>query len=154
MGAFAVDTLLAGLMMTGILVVGFFVILIATWGDDDMNVVLWFLLLGTALLVAAYYLFFWMTSGATPGKSSTGVRVISWNTGRPPSLGQAAVRYAVFGGGPTVFYLAGFATGHILGLLGTLWFLVDNVPLFFDPWHRALHDRAANTVVVLDPPVG
>lgn len=154
LGAVAVDTILVGLATTGILVVGFFVILIATWGDDDMNTVLWFLCLGTALLVAAYYLFFWTTSGATPGKSATGIRVISWGTGRAPSLRQAAVRYAVFGGGPALISLVALATGSIWGWLGTLWFLVDNVPLFFDPWHRALHDRAADTVVVLDPPIG
>ena len=154
-GALLVDSLIVGASFAGLFMAGLFVILVVTWGNDHQRDVSLFLLACVlSALAAVFYVFFWTTSGATPGKASSRIRVVGWSTGRPPDLRHALMRYAIYGGGPAVLNLIGFATGSIFGYLGTVWVLVDNVPAFFDPWRRALHDRAANTVVVLDPPAG
>jgi uncharacterized RDD family membrane protein YckC len=80
------------------------------------------------LLAVFYASYFTGTTGQTPGKLVTGLRVVG-PSGRPPAYPQAAVR-AVAG-------LAGIA---VAGL--------GCVPMAFDPAARTLHDRLFRTRVV------
>lgn len=80
------------------------------------------------LLAAFYAGYFTGTTGQTPGKLITGLRVVD-TSGRPPGYLRAAAR-AVAG-------LLGIALGGI-GLL----------PMAFDPAVRAAHDRLFQTRVV------
>jgi uncharacterized RDD family membrane protein YckC len=82
-------------------------------------------LAGLGLLYAA---FFTGSTGQTPGKMATGLRVVDGD-GLPPSFLRALLRAAVGGVGTVV-----------LGL--------GVVPLFFDPARRALQDRLFHTRVV------
>ncbi len=80
-------------------------------------------------LLALYYAaYFTGTTGQTPGKLMTGLRVVV-STGRPPSYPRAMAR-ALLG-------VAGIAlAGAVL------------VPMAFDPARRTLHDRLFRTRVV------
>jgi uncharacterized RDD family membrane protein YckC len=78
-----------------------------------------------ALFYAAY---FTGTTGQTPGKLMTGLRVVG-TTGRPPTYLKAMARAA-------------------LGLVGIVIAGAALVPMAFDPARRALHDRLFRTRVV------
>jgi uncharacterized RDD family membrane protein YckC len=80
------------------------------------------------LLAVFYASYFTGTTGQTPGKLVTGLRVVG-ATGRPPHYPRAAARA-----------VAGFA-GILVAGLGC-------VPMAFDPAARALHDRLFRTRVV------
>jgi uncharacterized RDD family membrane protein YckC len=86
------------------------------------------LLAYVAFLGLFYAGYFTGTTGQTPGKMVTGLRVVDTG-GRPPGYLRAVLRAA-----------AG-ATGTLLGGLGL-------VPMAFDPARRALHDRLLKTRVV------
>lgn len=91
----------------------------------------WPWLSGYLLLLALFYAaYFTGTTGRTPGKLLTGLRVVD-HAGRPPSYLRASVR-ALLG-------LVGIACGG-LGLLS----------MAFDPASRAAHDRVFRTRVVRD----
>jgi uncharacterized RDD family membrane protein YckC len=79
------------------------------------------------LLAAIYLVFFWRSSGQTPGKWLMGLKVVRVGGG-PVSLGRAALRFC----------------GYLLSALpfyaGFLWIL--------GPDRRAWHDRIAGTEVV------
>jgi uncharacterized RDD family membrane protein YckC len=81
-----------------------------------------------AFLGLFYAGYFTGTTGQTPGKMMTGLRVVD-TRGRPPGYLRAALRAA-----------AG-AVGTALAGLGL-------VPMALDPARRALHDRLASTRVV------
>jgi uncharacterized RDD family membrane protein YckC len=76
-----------------------------------------------------YFVFFWSTSGQTPGNRLLGIAVREASTGRPVHAGRAALRVVVL----PLSALPLFA--------GFLLILVDGR-------RRALHDRLAGTVVV------
>lgn len=80
------------------------------------------------LLALFYAGYFTGTTGQTPGKLITGLRVVGTN-GRPPSYARAMARAAL---GTAGIALAGA-------------FLV---PMAFDPARRALHDRLFRTRVI------
>jgi uncharacterized RDD family membrane protein YckC len=80
------------------------------------------------LLALFYAGYFTGTTGQTPGKLMTGLRVVG-ATGRPPGYLRAMAR-------------------ALVGLLGTALAGVGLVPMAFDPAARALHDRLFRTRVV------
>ncbi len=80
------------------------------------------------LLAVFYASYFTGTTGQTPGKLITGIRVVS-SSGRPPAYHLAAARA-----------VAGLA-GVVAAGLGCL-------PMAFDPAARAVHDRLFGTRVV------
>ena len=80
------------------------------------------------LLAVFYASYFTGTTGQTPGKLVTGIRVVS-SSGRPPAYHLAAARA-----------VAGLA-GVVAAGLGCL-------PMAFDPAARAVHDRLFGTRVV------
>jgi uncharacterized RDD family membrane protein YckC len=80
------------------------------------------------LLAVFYASYFTGTTGQTPGKLLTGLRVVGV-TGRPPAYARAAGR-------------------ALLGLAGVVTAGLGLVPMAFDPAARALHDRLFRTRVV------
>jgi uncharacterized RDD family membrane protein YckC len=80
------------------------------------------------LLALFYAGYFTGTTGQTPGKLMTGLRVVG-TAGRPPSYLRAMAR-------------------ALLGLLGVALAGAFLVPMAFDPARRALHDRLFRTRVV------
>jgi len=80
-------------------------------------------------LLALYYAaYFTGTTGQTPGKLMTGLRVVG-STGRPPSYPRAMAR-------------------ALLGVAGIALAGAFLVPMAFDPARRTLHDRLFRTRVV------
>lgn len=79
--------------------------------------------------------------GATVGKRAMGIRVVTMHGGGNPSAAQAFVRVAV----PELFVATPSATLQSFALP---WTIAVYLPMFFDPWRRGLHDRAAGTRVV------
>jgi uncharacterized RDD family membrane protein YckC len=88
-----------------------------------------------ALWAAGYFVFFWATTGQTPGNRVMEIRVQDAAHGRPLGLGRAVVR------------LAGAVLSALLLFLGYLMILVDSR-------RRALHDRMVHSVVVYAPSAG
>jgi uncharacterized RDD family membrane protein YckC len=81
---------------------------------------------------AGYFVFFWSTTGQTPGDRVMQIRVQDAQTGRPLHFGRAVVR------------LLGAVLSALLLFLGYLMILVDDR-------RRALHDRMVGSVVVYVP---
>ncbi|MBM7518834.1 RDD family protein [Nocardioides nitrophenolicus] len=102
--------------------------------DDGVVVVLTFL--GVAALVGLVLAVLVGTTGLTPGKAATGLRVLRRTTGRPIGVGAALLRGIVLG-------LAGLPTAG-LGLATFAWTAA------MDPsrQRRGLHDRIGDAVVV------
>jgi uncharacterized RDD family membrane protein YckC len=80
------------------------------------------------LLALFYAGYFTGTTGQTPGKLATGLRVVDAG-GRPPGYLRAMAR-------------------ALLGLLGTALVGLGLLPMAFDPAARAFHDRLFRTRVV------
>jgi uncharacterized RDD family membrane protein YckC len=80
------------------------------------------------LLALFYAGYFTGTTGQTPGKLVTGLRVVG-SSGRPPGYPRAAAR-------------------ALVGLLGTGLAGLGLLPMAFDPAGRTLHDRLFRTRVV------
>jgi uncharacterized RDD family membrane protein YckC len=80
------------------------------------------------LLAVFYASYFTGTTGQTPGKLVTGLRVVG-STGRPPAYPMAAAR-------------------AVAGLVGVAAAGLGCLPMAFDPAARALHDRLFHTRVV------
>ena len=80
------------------------------------------------LLAVFYAGYFTGSTGQTPGKLITGLRVVG-KGGRPPAYPRAAAR-------------------ALTGLLGVLTVGAGLLPILFDPARRALHDRLFRTRVV------
>ena len=85
-----------------------------------------------ALWSAGYFVFFWSTTGQTPGDRVMEIRVQDARDGRPLHAGRAALR------------LLGALLSALPLFLGYLLILVD-------PRRRALHDRLVGSVVVYAP---
>jgi len=81
-----------------------------------------------AFLGVFYAGYFTGTTGQTPGKMMTGLRVVD-TRGRPPGYLRASLRAAA-------------------GALGTALAGLGLIPMALDPARRALHDRLASTRVV------
>jgi uncharacterized RDD family membrane protein YckC len=89
------------------------------------------LVIGSAVAliwVASYFVFFWSTTGQTPGDRLLRIRVQDAISGRPIAPGRALWRFA------------GLAISALPLCAGFLLILVDDR-------RRALHDRLAHTVV-------
>ena len=76
----------------------------------------------------AYVVYFWTTSGATPGKMAMGLRVVSTD-GSPLTVGKAVIRF--------VGYIVSFA----VLLIGFIW-------IAFDANKQGWHDKIAGTYVI------
>jgi uncharacterized RDD family membrane protein YckC len=81
------------------------------------------------LVDAVYFVYFWSTSGQTPGKSVMKLKVVYADGGAILSPGQAIVRY-----------IGTIISGIVIGL-GYLW-------IIWDPKHEGWHDKIANTKVI------
>jgi uncharacterized RDD family membrane protein YckC len=77
----------------------------------------------------AYQVYFWTTTGQTPGKMVMGLKVVSAETGELLDAGGAALRYV------------GYIVSAIPLYLGFLW-------VIWDPKHEAWHDKIAKTKVI------
>lgn len=77
----------------------------------------------------SYFVFFWSTTGQTPGNRLLGFRVIDARTGQPPRPGRAARRVLML------------IVAAIPLCAGFLWILVDDR-------RRGWHDLLSRTVVV------
>ena len=89
-------------------------------------------ILGNALsflLGAAYAVYFWSTSGQTPGKQVMKLKVVKADGGAILTPGEAIVRYI------------GQIISAIPLALGYLWVL-------WDPKHEGWHDKIAGTKVI------
>lgn len=76
-----------------------------------------------------YVVYFWTTSGSTPGKSIMGLKVVSAETGEVVDPGTAVLRYV------------GYIVSSIPFALGFLW-------VIWDDNRQGWHDKIAKTVVV------
>jgi uncharacterized RDD family membrane protein YckC len=76
----------------------------------------------------AYVVYFWTTSGATPGKMAMGLRVVSTD-GSPLTVGKAVIRYV------------GYFVSGIVILIGFIW-------IAFDANKQGWHDKIAGTYVI------
>jgi len=123
-------------------VVGWFVALVVSLGlslfnlPDDVKHVLVAIGAGIGLCwTAVYFVFFWSTTGQTPGNRLLRIRVVDARTGRPPRPARSFVR--LVGVGISALLLC---TGFLL--------------ILFDRRRRALHDRLVHTLVadVADEP--
>ncbi len=123
--AAAVDTALFALLC---LVVVYFTGRTARVGVEALASAWPWLLAYQALLALFYAGYFTGTTGQTPGKLMTGLRVVD-TSGRPPGYPRATVRAAT-------------------GIVGIAFAGVGLLPMAFDPALRALHDRLFQTRVV------
>lgn len=81
------------------------------------------------LIGIGYFVYFWGTSGATPGKMALGLKVIGTDGTMPISYVTAFIRYI------------GYIVSTIVCLLGYLLIIVDED-------NQGLHDKIAGTYVV------
>ncbi len=81
------------------------------------------------LIGIAYYVYFWGTTGATPGKMALGLKVIGTDGTMPIGYVRAFIRYI------------GYIVSTIVCLLGYVLILVDEQK-------QGLHDKIASTYVV------
>lgn len=103
---------------------------------------------GRALAVAAvtvYEVVAVSVGGRTIGKALFGTRVVDARTGVPPIPLQAAIRWAVLGGGAFVALLVPALEG-----IEVPWFWLAALPVMSGPLHRGFHDRASRTIVTAD----
>jgi uncharacterized RDD family membrane protein YckC len=77
----------------------------------------------------AYQVYFWTTTGQTPGKMVMGLKVVSAETGELLDTGGAAIRYV------------GYIISALPIGLGYLW-------VIWDPKHEGWHDKIAKTKVI------
>lgn len=82
----------------------------------------------TFLVGIGYYVYFWSTTGATPGKQAMGLKVISTD-GSTPTATKAFIRYV------------GYIVSAIPIFLGFIW-------IAFDSQKQGWHDKIAGTYVI------
>lgn len=80
------------------------------------------------LVPLAYFVYFWSTTGATPGKKAMNLRVVAVD-GSPITGGKAFVRYI------------GYIISAIVFFLGFIWIAIDQD-------RQGWHDKIAGTYVV------
>ena len=102
--------------------------------------------IGGVVTLATYVVWQWVfldRGGRTPGKILVGLRVRPYAVDGPLSHGMIARRIAV---GATFFATGAVPfVGFLLGFLG----VGDGLAMLTDPRRQALHDRAADTCVVV-----
>jgi uncharacterized RDD family membrane protein YckC len=81
---------------------------------------------------AGYFVFFWATTGQTPGNRLMQIRLQDAASGEPLSVGRAAVRVPA-------------------ALLSALLLFTGYLLILVDSQRRALHDRLLHSVVVYAP---
>lgn len=81
------------------------------------------------LIGVAYFVYFWGSTGATPGKMALGLKIIGTDGSMPIGYPKAFVRYI------------GYIISSMICLLGHLLIIVDDD-------NQALHDKIASTYVV------
>jgi uncharacterized RDD family membrane protein YckC len=77
----------------------------------------------------AYYVYFWTSSGATPGKMVMGLKVVRADSGELVDPGTAILRYV------------GYIVSGLVLYLGFLW-------IIWDPNKEGWHDKIAKTRVI------
>ena len=80
------------------------------------------------IYAVGYYLYFWSTTGQTPGKSVMGIKIVNYE-GEPLTIGKAILR------------LIGYWIGTIIAYLGFIW-------IIFDSNKQGWHDKLAGSYVV------
>jgi uncharacterized RDD family membrane protein YckC len=132
--AFAADALVIDVVAW--LVGGIVAVAVSAFGLSDRGQSL--LLAGGAVLAglwaAGYFVFFWSTTGQTPGDRVMRIRVRDAREDRPLTLGRAVVR------------LVG-------AVLSALPLFLGYVMILFDPRRRGLLDHMAHSVMVYVPRV-
>ncbi len=140
LAARAIDYVLVAIAAVAffVLMAAVVVILAPDSETTDAQGVLWALLFlfGWGLLLFFYDWLYLVTWGRTLGKMMVGIRVVSAVDGGGLSQGQAVGRSAFFG------------LPQSLPVLGNLLSLGESMAALGDQHGRALHDRAAGTVVV------
>lgn len=81
------------------------------------------------IIGVAYAVYFWTSTGQTPGKSVMKLKVVHADGGNLLTPGQAVVRYI------------GYIISGIAIFLGFLW-------VIWDPKHEGWHDKIATTKVI------
>ncbi|MFD3688308.1 RDD family protein [Nocardiopsis sp. NPDC058631] len=104
--------------------------------DAQSSVWAFLFFFGWGLLLFFYDWLYLVAWGRTIGKMMLGIKVVSAADGGRLTQGQALGRAAFFG------------LPQTLPGVGHLFSLVEALPVNFDPQSRALHDRAAGTVVI------
>ena len=92
-----------------------------------------------------YHVYAWARLRATPGQQACRLLVVDGDNGRPLSPARAAIRWFV-GELPVV--------GLLFGVVMLVWFAVLAVSVAIDPNARGIHDLAARSVVIRQPPRG
>jgi uncharacterized RDD family membrane protein YckC len=131
--AYIVDSLIVGVIVTVIAIVGGLVVGASASAGTDILTGAGAIVLVIALIVVplAYFPWFWARRGATPGMRMFNLKVVRDRDGGPISGGSAILR------------LIGYWVDWIVfGIpIGLLW-------IFYDKRKRAWHDLIASTVVV------
>jgi uncharacterized RDD family membrane protein YckC len=140
LAARAIDYVLVVIAAVAFFVLMVLVTVILTGSDrtTDAEGNLWALLFffGWGLLLFFYDWLYLVTWGRTLGKMMVGIKVVSAADGGRLSQGQAMGRSAFFG------------LPQSLPVLGHIFTLAESMAVLGDQRSRALHDRAAGTVVV------
>jgi uncharacterized RDD family membrane protein YckC len=79
-----------------------------------------------------YFVLFWKYKSATPGKIIMGMTVVDASTGGVPGAGRLVLRYI------------GYYVNILTCFIGFFW-------IAFDKRKQGLHDKMANTVVIMTP---
>ncbi|MDX8384491.1 MAG: RDD family protein [Ghiorsea sp.] len=131
--------------------VGFSITAIETTMDVEITV--WVKNLLFTSVAFAYYVGFWHKGdGATTGMRPWKLRVINIQTGKPPSLLEASIRFVIFGSTlialvATMLYLKTGETHHIFFIVSSLIPVVSMLCMLFSPKRQPLHDLIAGTNV-------
>jgi uncharacterized RDD family membrane protein YckC len=80
-----------------------------------------------------YFVLFWKYKSSTPGKLLMDMAIVDASTGGMPSAGRLVVRYV------------GYYVNVLTCFIGFFW-------IAFDKRGQGLHDKMANTVVIMTPP--
>ena len=98
---------------------------------------------GVALLAYAVWFLYTLRNGQTPGKQMVGIRVIRAN-GKLSGWGYTFVRE---------FALEWLAVGFLSGITGGIFYAVNYLWPLWDKDRQALHDKMAETLVVMNRPL-
>lgn len=131
--AFAIDALL--IQFVAIAVAGTFALILSVLSPSDRfdSVIVVVGSVAYVLWLVGYFVFFWSTTGQTPGNRLLEIRVCRAADGEPVGLGAAVLRF--------------------IGLiLAALPFFLGFLPILLDDRRRGLQDMLAGTVVVPAPP--
>ena len=131
--AFAIDALL--IQFVAIAVAGTFALILSVISPSDRfdAVIVVVGSVAYVLWLVGYFVFFWSTTGQTPGNRLLEIRVCRAADGEPVGLGAAVLRF--------------------IGLiLAALPFFLGFLPILLDDRRRGLQDMLAGTVVVPAPP--